>query len=59
MKHQCDTVTGWILTDAIIVQDCPKCKSPMGYYCQTPKGKKAKTHTERITKYLSILKNPV
>ena len=54
IKCSSTEVTGWILTDAIIISDCPKCKSTKGYYCQTPSGKKSKsTHTERIEKYIT------
>jgi len=52
VKYPNTELTGWILSDAIIAQSCPKCKSDKGYYCQTPKGKKAKTHTDRVAIFI-------
>lgn len=47
-------LTGWATSDAIIEVACPKCKSDKGFYCETPKGRKAaQNHTERGSAYIN------
>jgi phage FluMu protein Com len=47
-------LTGWATSDARIEVACPRCKSDKGFYCETPKGRKAaQNHTERGSAYIN------
>jgi len=55
-KYPCKytELTGWATSDAKIEVACPKCKSDKGFYCETPKGRKAvQIHTERGKAYIN------
>jgi len=44
--------TGWLNTDCCLFSSCPKCFQDEGYYCVTPKGRKAVySHMERLETY--------
>lgn len=44
--------TGWAYTDATREVECSRCHAPAGFYCQSPKGRKALTpHVERLRRY--------
>jgi len=41
--------TGWQFTDAILNINCPKCRSGIGFYCETPRERKTThPHKERM-----------
>lgn len=46
-------LTGWATSDARIEVACPKCNADKGFYCVTPKGRKAaQNHMERGRAYI-------
>ena len=50
------SLTGWASTDARITVGCPKCGASLGFYCETPAGRKAtENHMERGSAYLKLI----
>jgi len=42
---------------AMVEVACPKCKQEKGKDCRTPKGRKARTHGERVVAYSDSIGN--
>lgn len=49
LSYRVNGRTGWKYTDAVLLNECPKCHARKEHHCRTPAGRKAwPPHDERL-----------